>query len=272
MRSSSEFLDLLPDGRTLHSDGTTATAGAVPLRVFRPAALAAAGRAMADAGLLTVLPDARGHGRRSIPQVASGEDLPVLDFLGILLGTVEDLRPLTDCLLGGAEVCNGTVGVRGFSMGGQIALLAAARDRRLDPVCAVGGVFPAPSDDPADYPASNPDGEELARLVQETDLTPLLHELAQRRLLVVRGRDDPHLEASVVDAFVGNLLAAQGAGSVDDVVYAGGHHPPGWADSWCGLGSCTSSIWTEASPQSVTLHLTCADSHTNMCQTAKSPT
>lgn len=247
VRSVMAQLDLHPDGRATVSDGGPADPASIPFRLFTPAGPGPfpsvivlhgagasgerwvdAGRALADAGLLVALPDARGHGRRGGPR-ASGDELPVLEFLDILLGTVADVQRVTDYLCR-AEAGTGAVAVRGFSMGGQIALLAAARDRRLDPVCVVSGVFPPLSDDPSDYPASAPDGAELARAVRAADVTPWLSDLAAHHLLVVRGRDDPHVDAAAADAFAADLVSANGSGSLDEVVYVGGHHPPAWLE------------------------------------------
>lgn len=104
-------------------------------------------RPIAAQGVVVVIPDARKHGERRDPQVDwEAERLPMLTTYRVVRDTAADVRAIGDYLLQRPDLCNGRIGLRGFSMGGYVALAAAAHDRRLDPVlCIAGGVLQAPA-------------------------------------------------------------------------------------------------------------------------------
>ncbi|MBA3417837.1 MAG: alpha/beta fold hydrolase [Geodermatophilaceae bacterium] len=185
---------------------------------------------LAARGVIVALPDAREHGRRLVVNPDPEGYLPVLEVLAQFLGGVADVRLVTDYLRA-IEGCDGRVALQGFSLGGHIGLLAAGSDDRLDPVCLVGTSFAPTSADAGDYPSSKPDPATLARMVEATSVTGAYAELAQRRLLLVCGRDDPFVDAAVTSDAVAAVLQHGGDGMIDELVFAGEHEPPPWVQA-----------------------------------------
>jgi pimeloyl-ACP methyl ester carboxylesterase len=189
-------------------------------------------RSICERGTAVVLIDARLHGERARIGLDPGRPMPVLDLLALVDGTARDVVAVLDRLRSVPNLRTDRVAVRGFSLGAQIALVAAARDRRLDPVIAVGASLTVGPLDPADYPASRPDPELLRRAVTNVNLGPdaadRLRALAGRRLLFVHGLLDRDAPWSRVHDLVVRLAPAYAddPGGLSLLTYAGGHHPP----------------------------------------------
>ncbi len=144
---------------------------------------------IAAAGVTVVNIDARAHGERKNPAVLLDPPDP-WDFYHIIAGTARDVSVVADYLLAQPALCNGSLGLKGGSMGGYVALAVASHDRRFDPIFSVCGG--------ADYSDDllrrfgHVDGvEELAALAANLDPLKHLSSFYPRRLLLVHGeRDD----------------------------------------------------------------------------------
>lgn len=116
-------------------------------------------------------------------------------------------------------------------MGAQVALLAATRDPRLQCVAAIGTPVRDEPYDPADFPASRPDPDELAARSAAVDITTRLHQLTGRDLLFGHGDADEHTRVEVIDRLVFRLAREHAPRSLSLLRYAGAHHTPNdWLD------------------------------------------
>ncbi|MDQ3553174.1 MAG: alpha/beta fold hydrolase [Chloroflexota bacterium] len=185
-------------------------------------------RPLASQGILVILIDIRGHGGRRVAGLDPRGTIAALDYFRLCLGTVEDLRSLLDRVAARADVRPGPIGIWGHSMGGYIALAAAARDARLDPICAVGAWLPSMPLDAADYPESRPDPVELAEITEALDPVARVAALPDRRVLLLHGDQDDYAPVESVRHFRDALTAGypDGPDAPMLLVYPGGHHPP----------------------------------------------
>lgn len=186
-------------------------------------------RHLAVEGVSVLLPDARLHGERQVPGLDVKGDLPILAYLAMVAGTAADVSAILDEL---ADP-DAPSAVWGFSMGGQIALVATARDERLQGMVVLGAPV---RDEPyraEDYPVSHPHPDELARHASAVDIRGKLDGFADRSLLFVHGSDDEYTATQPVHNLVGQISRTRpGPRSIGLLTYGGGHHP---ADEWLEL-------------------------------------
>lgn len=184
-------------------------------------------RAAAARGLTVVGIDARLHGDRRDPAVDTSGAMPVLQWYAMAQGTAGDVVAVAQYLRSRPELCNGRVGVRGFSMGGCVALAAASSNPSLDPVLVVS----APTDFEDDIRRLGPgheDPEALRAAVTAFDPCRRLAAFAPRHVMLVHGTLDDTLNAGQQRQTFEELGRhyTSYAGRLVMVSYPGGHHPP----------------------------------------------
>ncbi len=91
----------------------------------------------ATAGYVALAPDLY-HGRTTTDPEVAGKEMMGLD----IEGAAGDLKAAVDYVLGREDVTGAKVGVAGFCMGGQLALLAAGQHEGLGAVVNFYGVHP----------------------------------------------------------------------------------------------------------------------------------
>jgi pimeloyl-ACP methyl ester carboxylesterase len=175
----------------------------------------------AAAGVIGVGVDARGHGSRAVEGLDVSGAIPVLDLLGIVHETANDISVVIDSL-SDIPAWDRRVAVWGFSMGAAVAALAAVRDPRVSAAALIGLPVWSPDLDPADYPASHPDPARLRHLAEQTTCRQVLTGMGERPLLFAHGSlDDDYNE--VCDLFAAMADTGSQAALLG---YHGSHHPP----------------------------------------------
>ena len=99
------------------------------------------GARLAEEGFFAVLPDARMHGERSIPDFSEKFDNTNFfkNFFNVVKETAEDVTRIIDYLRDIKEADIGRVGITGISMGGHIAFMATAYDNRIKAAAPIIG-------------------------------------------------------------------------------------------------------------------------------------
>ena len=179
--------------------------------------------------------DLPGHGARR-GDLDFGEAVPVMDYLAVVDQAADETVAAAAALRAMPDA-NGEVGVCGFSMGGEIALVAASRDPRLSPIVVVGGAITPRHLDAADFPASSPDQRSLDRAVQKIQPWGRVGALRDRPVVFFHGDGDEDAPADESRA----LADAIGPTALWHA-YAGGHHPPpdAWDRVWSALADSSS--------------------------------
>ncbi len=97
-----------------------------------------------DKGYAVIAIDARHHGERKDPEISVLDIIDNLHWWGkrepyeqMLIDTVRDHRVLLDWLEQQPQFDNERINIAGYSMGGQISLLLAAVDERINNVAAI---------------------------------------------------------------------------------------------------------------------------------------
>ncbi|WP_440053092.1 dienelactone hydrolase family protein [Pseudoalteromonas sp. T1lg65] len=97
-----------------------------------------------DKGYAVVAIDARNHGKRKDADYGIGEVMRDLRYFGkrepyeaMIINTVKDNRVLLDWIESQPQFAQDQISLAGYSMGGQISLLLAAVDSRVDKVLSI---------------------------------------------------------------------------------------------------------------------------------------
>ena len=162
------------------------------------------GRLCREAGMAALAYDARGHGRSDGPLGAS---------------SIDDALAMCDLMRRHAP----RVAVRGSSMGGSVAIHAAARD---PDIAAVVAICPAPEDvlvralRSGELPGLEADREALERFLESLDLYDAVARLAPATaLLLLHARGDEQVPYTVSEE-----LHAAAHEPKRLILFAGGHH------------------------------------------------
>ena len=167
--------------------------------------------------------DVPGHGARR-GDLDFGDAVPVMDYLAVVDQAADESVAAASALRAMPD-STGEVGVCGFSMGGEIALVAAARDPQLSPIVVVGGAMTPRYLDAGDFPASSPDQRALDDAVRKIQLWGRVGALRDRPVVFFHGDHDddapPDEPRALADAIGPTALWHS---------YPGAHHPP--SDAW----------------------------------------
>ena len=177
-------------------------------------------------GLAVANFDARLHGERARTGIDPAGPIPVLDFLAMVDGTARDLSRIV-ARLTALDSIAGPVGVLGFSLGAQVALVAGSRDPGIGPIAALVPSITQTPLDPWDYPVSRPDPVELERRAAAVSLgrdTPQRRRaLAARPRWLAHGRADEAVPFDDTSALADRL--AEYGTQVSFLAHGGSHHP-----------------------------------------------
>ncbi|HVH42178.1 MAG TPA: alpha/beta fold hydrolase [Labilithrix sp.] len=227
------------------SEPIVSSFGQVPVRIFeaRPAARTPAvllfhglrssadtldreARALAAAGMTAILPDAPHHGVRSsvflktMPDTATREGYARL--LAIFRESRDEIPSLVDHVLARGH---DTVAIAGVSMGGYIALAAAAVEPRL---AAFASLLGSPDWTPHEGEAAAAAGAYAAELSESPHLRPEV--FAPRPLLFLNGAHDVNVPPGPARALAERLCPIyERAGAPDALMYRAyetGHFVP----------------------------------------------
>lgn len=174
------------------------------------------GKAALDNGYAVVAIDARYHGSRKDPEKTLGSIMNDLHFFGdkssyeeMIVNTVKDYRVLIDWLSVNSRIDSENIVMAGYSMGGQISLLAASVDNRISQVVSI---VPPSLDD-------------KVAMVAPKNVVPLI--FASKLLLVTSDDDENASEAE--NKFLFDLIPTN---DKEHLVFEGGHIlPASYVDS-----------------------------------------